>query len=45
MPKDVFFNLPEEKRNSVINSAFAAFGKSDHKKTSTDDVALAARIS
>jgi AcrR family transcriptional regulator len=42
---DSFIALPEEKQETVIGAALAAFGRNGYKKASTADVALAAGIS
>jgi AcrR family transcriptional regulator len=42
---DKFFNLPEEKQNTIINAALNAFGTNGYKKTSVSDIANAAGIS
>ena len=40
-----FFELPEEKRLSIINAGFEVFSKSEYKKASTEDIAVKAGIS
>lgn len=38
-------NLPQEKKDAILNAAFAAFGKMGYKKASAKDIADAAGIS
>ena len=40
-----FLNLPEEKQNTILDAAFAAFGANGYKKASIADIAAAAGIS
>ncbi|RDU22836.1 TetR/AcrR family transcriptional regulator [Anaerosacchariphilus polymeriproducens] len=40
-----FFELPEEKRTRIINSAIEVFSQNDYKHASTDDMAAKAGIS
>lgn len=40
-----FFELPEEKRQRIINAAMEVFGKNEYKRASTDLIAVKAGIS
>lgn len=40
-----FLELPEEKRNKIINAGFEVFGLNDYKHASTEDIAAKAGIS
>lgn len=40
-----FFNLSAEKQNTIIDAALATFGTNGYKKTSVNDIAVAAGIS
>lgn len=40
-----FFDLPEEKRQDIINGALHVFSKYDYKKASTDEIAAQAGVS
>lgn len=40
-----FLSLPSEKQKAVIDAALAAFGRGGYKKTSVNDIAVAAGIS
>ncbi len=42
---DKFLNLPEEKRNRIVDAALKSFGTNGYKKTSVNDIAKAADIS
>ena len=40
-----FFDLPQEKQNTIINAALHVFAKYDYKKASTDEITSLAGIS
>lgn len=40
-----FFELPNERQNTIINGALSVFSKNGYKKSSTDDIAKASGIS
>ena len=40
-----FFDLPEEKRQKIINAGFEVFAKNEYKRASTDVIAAKAEIS
>ncbi len=42
---DKFLNLPEDKRNRIVDAALKSFGTNGYKKTSVSDIAKAADIS
>ncbi len=42
---DKFLNLPEEKRNRIVDAALKTFGTNGYKKTSVSDIAKVADIS
>jgi AcrR family transcriptional regulator len=42
---DKFFELPEEKRQKIINAGFEVFSLYDYKHASTEDIAVKAGIS
>lgn len=42
---DSFFELPEEKRNKIINGALHVFARYDYKKATTDEIVKCAGIS
>lgn len=44
MPKDTFFNLPEEKRSRIVNSAILEFSKVHYKKVTIDSIVNGAEI-
>ena len=44
MPKDTFFNLPEEKRQKIINAAIDLFTQLDYSKVSINGIVQAAGI-
>ncbi len=44
MPKDTFFNLPEEKRNRIIDSAILEFSRMHYKKVTIDGIVGGAGI-
>lgn len=44
MPKDTFFNLPEEKRNRIINAAMKEFSEIHYKKVTIDRIVNSAGI-
>lgn len=45
MPKDTFFNLPEEKRMKIIDAAVGEFSKVHYKKVTIDNIVQRAEIS
>jgi AcrR family transcriptional regulator len=45
VPKDTFFNLPEEKRKAIIDTATEEFAENDYKNASISKVAARAGIS
>lgn len=44
MPKDTFFNLPEEKRNRIIDSAILEFSRTHYTKVTIDNIVNGAKI-
>ena len=44
MPKDTFFNLPEEKRNKIIDSAMIQFSNKHYNKVTIDSIVDEAKI-
>jgi len=40
-----FFELPEEKRQKIVNAGFEVFGLNDYKRASTEEIAVKAGIS
>ncbi|WP_027398465.1 TetR/AcrR family transcriptional regulator [Anaerovorax odorimutans] len=44
MPKDTFFNLPDEKRNRILDSAILQLYKTHYKKVTIDSIVNNARI-
>ena len=44
MPKDTFFNLSEEKRNRIVDSAILEFSKSHYKKVTINSIVNGAGI-
>jgi AcrR family transcriptional regulator len=44
MPKETFFNLPEEKRQRLLDLAIAAFAENDYKNVSISEYVRAAGI-
>ncbi len=42
---DSFFNLPDEKRNAIINAGFRVFSKHGYKKSPMNEIAAEAGIS
>jgi AcrR family transcriptional regulator len=44
MPRDTFFNLPEEKRSRIVNSAILEFSKVHYKKVTIDSIVNGAEI-
>ena len=40
-----FFELPEEKRDKIVNAGFYVFGRSDYRRASTEEIARRAGIS
>ncbi|MCG8501318.1 MAG: TetR/AcrR family transcriptional regulator [Firmicutes bacterium] len=44
MPKDTFFNLPEEKRNRIIDAAITVFSTIHYKKVTIDSIVNSAEI-
>lgn len=45
MPKDTFFNLPNEKRDRIIRTAIKEFSKMHYMKVTIDSIVNGARIS
>ncbi len=44
MPKQTFFNLPEEKQNSIINAAYIEFNSREYEKVGIRDICTRANI-
>lgn len=44
MPKDTFFNLPEEKRNKILDSAMIQFSNKHYNKVTIDSIVDEAKI-
>ncbi|KAB3537741.1 TetR/AcrR family transcriptional regulator [Alkaliphilus pronyensis] len=44
MPKNTFFNLPQEKRNRIINAAIEEFSKVHYKKVTIDSIVNSAGV-
>ncbi len=44
MPKDTFFNLPEEKRNRIINAAMKEFSEIHYRKVTIDSIVNSAGV-
>lgn len=40
-----FLSLPQEKQNAIVDAAMSTFGSNGYKKTSVNDIAMAAGIS
>lgn len=44
MPRETFFNLPEDKRNVIISAAMDEFSKTDYRSASTNQICKKAGI-